>query len=169
MEQPELKEIANEPFAETIGGKPFTFRNIGMGRALSTISSWILKTRREEIRSNASVFEDDKARVAYVREELEKLPKGNKLASAALEALCGDQKFIDSKGEEGVGPTIDEDLMRDLIRQGLKGGKVDELNDALDTLSQQAIVFLSLRVMGIKTERDAVVTEAGGDAPKKVS
>lgn len=165
----EIKEVANEPFEETIGGKPFKFRNIGMGRALAIISSWLLKRLRDEIRNNSMAFEDVKERAVFVREELGKLPKGKKLGEAALEALCGDKAYIDSNGAEGSPPIVDEDLLRDLIVRGHMDTTHTGLLATLDLVEQDPIAKLALRVMGIRTERDKIVDEAGGDVPKKAS
>lgn len=169
METPEVKEIANEIFDEKLGSKSFPFRNIGMGRAIAVISTWILSKKRDEIRDNSLSFDVLTDRASYVREELTKLPKGKALADASIAALCGDKEFVDSKGEAGQPPTADEDLLRGLVRRGYRGDKPKELDEAMEATTLTDLAKLALRVMGIRTEKDALIEEAGGTPPKKDS
>ncbi len=169
METPEVKEIANEPFDEKLGAKSFPFRNIGMGRAIAVISSWLLTRKRDEIRDNSMAFSVAADRAAYVREELGKLPKGKVLADAAIEALCGDDDFIKSKGKKGQAPTADEVLLKNLIKRGYRGDKPKELEEAMESMELTKLARVALRIMGIKTEKDMLIEEAGGTPPKKAS
>jgi hypothetical protein len=167
--KPTILELANEPFEVEILGQTYKIRAIGIGYALATLGKWVIEKQVDGIKDRAKAFDDPKEIAAYTREELRLLPRGDKLVQASLDALCGDSKYIETSGAEGVGPVIEHRIMKDLISRGFVGPKEkrQEFLDSLDYMPFATEVKTCLKVLGFKGQLDNIVIENGGEEPEK--
>jgi hypothetical protein len=155
------EDIANEPFLQKICGKQFTFKVVGYARAMALIAQWLKQKMVDDIRMESAAFEEGRERTDYVRERLRLIPFGTKLDAACLDALAGDDKFIESKGKEGVGPYCDIEVFKKIILRAVKG-PCEGLDDLLETLKPAELSIIALRCMGI-----ASVSSEGNPEEKK--
>jgi hypothetical protein len=157
--------IANEPFEEYCNGKPFMFKILGQGRTVAIIGQWLQEKYVADVRMKAQAFEVPKERSAFVNDQLNKMPRGDALNDAAIDALAGDDEYRKTKGAKGKGPFADIEVFKRLILRAAV--KPVGLEDAFESMSVQEQARLSAIVIGIRSRIESMVADAGGVPEKK--